>query len=123
MVELSDKEAHCVARLLQSFLFGDYVGDGCQFCKFKCRTEKDPAPHLDEIRIKLMHETGVDLGWGGAAALRPDSFPYRRFLRNSNDEIKEKLRKYFSHCEGFEKLKGTSDIVPSHSLKPEDLGL
>ena len=101
-MELSEKEAHCVARMLQSFLFGKYIGDGCQFCKFQCKTEKDVAPHLDEIRMKLMDTTGVDLGWGGGGILRPDDFPYHRFLRNSNNEIKEKLRKYFSHCEGLQ---------------------
>ena len=100
-MELSEKEAHCVARLLQSFLFGKYIGDGCQFCKFQCKVEKDAAPHLDEIRMKLMDATGVDLGLDGSTAFWRDSFQYKRFLKNSNEEIKKKLRRYFRHCEGL----------------------
>lgn len=93
-MELNEKESHCIARLLQGAMFSESFVNGCAFCKFKCRTDKDPAPHLDEIRMKLMKSTGVDLGWMGGGILRPNGFPYRRFLKNSNEEIKEKVRQH-----------------------------
>lgn len=101
-MELSEKELHCVARLLQGAIFSESFVNGCAFCKFRCKTEKDAAPHFDEIRMKLMDATGVDLGWGGGGILRPDDFPYRRFLKNSNEEIQQKISKYFRCCEGLQ---------------------
>ena len=59
-MELTEKEAHCVARLLQGAIFGESVLNGCVFCKFRCNTESDPAPHLDKLRQKLWMETGVE---------------------------------------------------------------
>ena len=100
-MELSEKELHCIARLLQGAMFSKSFVIGCQFCKFRCKTEKDPAPHLDEVRIKLMTATGVDLGWGGGGILRPDDFSFHRFLKNSNKDIQKKLSKYFRRCEGL----------------------
>ena len=52
--------------------------------------------------MKLTEATGVDLGYDGSSPLGWDDFPYRKFLRNSNDEIKERINKYFKHCEGFQ---------------------
>ena len=33
-MELNEKEAHCVARLLQGALFGKSYLDGCDYCKW-----------------------------------------------------------------------------------------
>ena len=103
-MELSEKELHCVARLLQGAIFSENFVNGCAFCKFKCKTEKDPAPHLDEIRIKLMDATGVDLGWDSSTAFWREGFQYKRFLKNSNEEIQQKISKYFRCCEGLQGL-------------------
>lgn len=103
-MELSEKELHCVARLLQGAIFSESFANGCAFCKFQCKTEKDAAPHLDEIRIKLMDATGVDLGWDSSTAFWRDGFQYKRFLKNSNEEIQQKISKYFRCCEGLQVL-------------------
>ena len=95
-MKLTEKEAHCVARLLQSALFGKNIFDGCAFCKFKCKTKSDHAPHLDEIRMKFMDATNVDLGYRGSRGiLEKDSFQYDRFLKKSNEEVKEQIRRFF----------------------------
>ena len=96
-MELNEKEAHCIARLLQGAIYGNSknVFDGCQFCKFKCRTEKDPAPFFNEIMYKLRRYTGVYLGAGSSYKWTHLDFPYERFLINSNEEMQEKLKDYF----------------------------
>ena len=103
-MELTEKEAHCIARLLQGAMFGKSIFDGCAFCKFKCKVKNDPAPHLDKIRMLLTEATGVDLGWNGNTAFRPDDFQYHRFLKNSNDEMKQKIANYFKNCEVHQEL-------------------
>ncbi len=102
-MELSEKEAHCVARLLQGAIYGESqsVFNGCTFCKFRCKNEKDPATHFDEIMLKLKAITGVDLGVGDGSRIPFSNFPYRRFLKNSNDEIKSYIYEYFKNCEEF----------------------
>lgn len=94
---LTEKQAHCVARILQSVIFGKSILDGCAFCKFECKTITDPAPHLDEIRKIFFDETGVDLRIGGSSKdkLKFSDFPYKRFLRASNDEIKNYFGDFF----------------------------
>lgn len=94
-MELNEKEAHCVARLLQGALFGDTLFDGCIFCKFKCSVDNDPAPHLDNIRKKFMDSTQVDLGYTHYKDFVKSDFPYKRFLKHSNDDIKQNIREYF----------------------------
>ena len=95
-MELTEKESHCIARLLQGAIFGESVLNGCTFCKFRCSTESDPAPHLDELRQKLWIETGVDLRFGSGKDKLPYSkFPYKRFLRASNEETIDYFRNFF----------------------------
>lgn len=103
-VVLTEKEAHCIARLLQGVIFADEDGNGgllstCEFCKFKCLKQDDrhhlSMPHFTAIRKKLEQETGVDLGpmlYGNLLGWPP----YKKFLKNSSDETKEFFRNFFS---------------------------
>ena len=97
-MELNEKEAHCVARLLQGAIYGNErnVLDGCLFCKFSC-TEKDenPSPHFDDILRKLQKNTGVDLSPAVCTEVYHSDFPYKKFLKNSNEWVKERFRNFF----------------------------
>ena len=95
MMELDEREAHCVARLLQGAIYGDGVLTGCTFCKFPCQTSNDPAPHFDGILSKLMNASGVNLSPAKYGALPFSPFPYKKFLKNSNSAIEENLRNFF----------------------------
>lgn len=101
-MELTKQEAHCIARLLQSAIFSPEHGlfDACSYCKYKCFQEIDNGqgvkmPQFDLLLRKLMNETGVDLIPGAYGAFYPGGFPYKKFLKNSNDEIKEFFRSFF----------------------------
>ena len=96
-MELTEKEAHCIARLLQGALFGEDILNGCKFCKFKCTTKGNYAPHLDALRKRLTDETGVDLRLGSEGSLLYSRFPYKRFLKNANAEIIDYFQKYFAN--------------------------
>lgn len=110
MVELTEQEAHCIARLLQSAIFSpDHdLFAGCRFCKYPCAKESGTwcdmhlvdLPRYDAVMHKLMEETGVDLGPAVYGYLDPSvvpfkKFPYKKFIKNSNEEIKEFFRNYF----------------------------
>ena len=104
-VLLTEKEAHCIARLLQGPMCGteghDGILEGCGFCKFKCWTIKDENhlngfSRLDSIRQKLEEITGVDLSSKRYGTLWPNGFPYKKFLKNSNDDVKEFCRNFFA---------------------------
>ena len=89
-MDLTAKDLHCVARLLQGAIYGERGNtfDGCAFCKYRCRNEKDPAPYFEEIMHKLAKLTGVALSAKHGQKLPFPHFPYDRFLINANDEIK-----------------------------------
>lgn len=92
VIKLTDKDLHCIARLIQSAMFSKGAFSACMFCKYE--EECDTAEHSDVIRKKLMDETGVDLGvWD--ISLHSGAFPYRRFLKNSNEKTKVHFKKYF----------------------------
>ncbi len=101
-MELTEQEAHCVARLLQSAIFGNdgEIFNGCMFCKFKCENEKDPAPNFDILRERFTKETGVDLGLGSAGSLPLSKFPYKRFLKSANADIRKYFKNYFADVKG-----------------------
>ena len=93
MVELSDKEAHCVARLLQGAMFGKHnTMAGCAFCKYQC----DKNSVYRQIQKKFEEETGVDLEDDLPVDVIYSDFPYKKFLKNSNDNVREYFRKIFS---------------------------
>ena len=95
MKKFTEKELHCIARLLQGAIYGEHnVFDGCAFCKFNCATTNDPNPDYDKLLKKLTAITGVDLS-PNQARLIHSRFPYRKFLRNANDKIKSYFKNYF----------------------------
>lgn len=78
-VVLTEKEAHCIARLLQGAVFGKNgsVFDGCAFCKFQCNMDGekgDIAPHYDEIIRKLWKAIRLKDTEKGNAKLREQGF-------------------------------------------------
>ena len=92
MVELSDKEAHCVARLLQGAMFGKHnTMAGCAFCKYQC----DKNSVYRQIQKKFEEETGVDLQDDLPTDVIYSDFPYKKFLKNSNVKLKSISEKYF----------------------------
>lgn len=60
---ISDKDLHCVARLLQGEIFAESLFYGCSYCKYKsdCFYDGKLDLHVDELRKKLQLITGVDL--------------------------------------------------------------
>ena len=62
MVSISDKDIYCVAKLLQSGIYGANQFDGCQFCKYQCHTKNDLAPNYEKVIFRLQDITGVDFG-------------------------------------------------------------
>ena len=93
-MELTEKEAHCVARLLQGVVFGKNIFSGCAFCKFQCDYI---APQYEKIMQKFYEETEVDTRLGGNAndRLIKSDFPYKRFLRNANEKITDYCKNFF----------------------------
>ena len=101
-MELSEKEAHCVARLLQASLYGGddkNFGcplDGCQYCKVQCYKQGENSSIFSHLRKRFTEETGVDIGTEIYGTLPNSKFPYKKFLKNANAEIIEYFRKRFS---------------------------
>ena len=62
--QLSEKDLHCIARMLQSALFADNIFYGCNFCNYKneCFTGNIFDMNDTNVRKKLQEITGVDLG-------------------------------------------------------------
>ena len=101
---LSENKAHCIARLLQAALFGGddkHFGcpfDGCQYCKVQCYKQGDNRfPLFESLRSRLMEETGVDVGIAHYDTIPNSNFPYKKFLKNANEEIKDYFRKEFAN--------------------------
>lgn len=93
-MELDEREAHCVARLLQSAMFGKgNAMAGCAFCKYQC-DEKNTL--YRKIQEKFETETGVDLSETSSLDVLYCDFPYKKFLKNSNETVKEHFRNIFS---------------------------
>lgn len=95
---MDERDWHCIARLLQGALYGGDKNafDGCFFCKFKCFGDGDMelAPNMTNALKLLEEKTGVDLSVANDRLLQ-SNFPYKKFLKNSNDEAKEYFRNYF----------------------------
>lgn len=98
---LSDKDAHCIARMLQSTLYGGSgsVFNGCAFCKYCCYDRHLKFSHevtnYEHILKLLTEGTGVDLMPGVYGAIQLEGFPYKKFLKDSNEPIKEYFRNLF----------------------------
>ena len=95
-MELNEKETHCIARLLQSAIFGKSLISGCQFCKFRC--DGDELSVINSMRNRLYDETGVDLRLGSDKRdeLPFSDFPYKRFLKAANDDVINYYRVFFT---------------------------
>ncbi len=99
---LSEQEAHCIARLLQACLYGGndkHYGcpfDGCQYCKIQCYKQVESLPLFDSLKKRFSEETGVDVGAAVYGTIPNSKFPYKKFLKNANEEIKEYFRKKFA---------------------------
>ncbi len=98
MPNFTEKELHCIARLLQSACFGGNgnVFDGCDFCKYQCHNEQQLVPQYNVIMKKLEQITGVDLSPMSNKMVR-SNFPYKKFLHNANEKIKNYFRDYFKN--------------------------
>lgn len=106
-VKFSERETHCIARMLQGAVYGEDFLSGCSFCKFQCslmnrdkHSDKvySTNPMWRQILDKLTKVTGVDCGVMDEGNLYGSKFPYKRFLKNSNAEAREYFRNYFSDC-------------------------
>ena len=89
-MELNEREAHCVARLLQSAWFGGGQFVGCKYCKYEClaNNSESSLPGFDNIRRRLTEETGVDLTLEASAFIYDSAFPYHKFLKNANEKAR-----------------------------------
>jgi hypothetical protein len=97
MEEFTEKELHCIARLLQGAIYGEHnVFDGCAFCKYNCQIEGDPNPDYEKTLEKLTRVTGVNL-LPMCSTLFHSKFPYKKFLKNANENVKEYFRNYFKN--------------------------
>lgn len=87
-MELSEQEAHCIARLLQSALHAGDEGimTGCSYCKYNCGSR---LPMFYTIKRRLTEETGVDVQGQFGGTMPTDNFPHLTFLKNSNQKIQE----------------------------------
>lgn len=87
-MELNEREAHCVARLLQGAIFGEDITTGCAYCKVRC----DEKLLAGSIRKRLTEETGVDLGVINGDSLPYTKIPHGRFLKNAHADAKKYYR-------------------------------
>ena len=67
MVELTEKDVACIARLLQGSIFEDSILYACQYCKYgkECLEshQKSQDMHVDTVRKKLQQLTGINLDY------------------------------------------------------------
>lgn len=89
-MELTEQEAHCIARHFQALLYGRGLSDACNFCKFQCFIGKDKNFEFlfEQIKERLTSELGVDLRvfpWETLPEL--GNFPYKKFLANANEAV------------------------------------
>ena len=97
-MELNEREAHCVARLIQGGVLEGSIFYGCAYCKYHddCwpKESKHGGIFLYDIRKRLTKETGVDLSFISKGRFDIDSsFPHGTFLKNSNEKVKDFYRK------------------------------
>ena len=89
-MELSEKEAHCVARMIQGALCYGHVMGACRFCKYHCADEGWRPFYA--VRKRLTEETGVDVNSYVSACTPENEWPHLRLLKNANEDIKKKFR-------------------------------
>ena len=103
-MELTEQEAHCLARLLQGSLYSSDTFIGCRFCKFPC-DQNGSKPMFETVKKKLTDETEVDVSgnlYGYLTegltlhSMKAEDFPYKKFLQGSSETVKEHYRNFFS---------------------------
>lgn len=62
MVDFTDKDLHCIARMLQGYTLGN---EQCLYCKYAIECGENllqsEETHMDSVRAKLQEMTGVRL--------------------------------------------------------------
>ena len=98
-MELDEREAHCLARLIQGALHGDSIFDCCAFCRYPCydlaRDKMYSSWFYKEIFYKLEAATGVSLG--ALVSEKDDGefeSPFDRFLINANPKARAFVEHY-----------------------------
>lgn len=100
---LNEREAHCLARLLQGAWYATpekgMAGSltACHYCKIQCYNGNNEFVVLEDIKKRLMEETGVDLSPASGQFLMDSDFPYHKFLKNANEGIRNYFRERFNH--------------------------
>lgn len=63
LLELSDEDIYCTAKIFQSVIFANELFYGCSYCKHQnsCFSDNNVAKRFDIIRKTLQDITGVDL--------------------------------------------------------------
>ena len=63
--DLTDQDIYCIARIIQSAIFGDNMMHGCQYCRYLKECVNSLAVggcmHIDDVRKKLGEITKLDL--------------------------------------------------------------
>ena len=73
---MDERDWHCIARLLQSALYGGDKNafDGCFFASSS--GDMEPAPNMNHALTLLEEKNGVDLSAANTRLLQSD-FPYK----------------------------------------------
>jgi len=66
-ISIAEKDLYCIAKILQSSLYGQNQFAGCQFCRYQCHVKRenkviDLAPNYEKVIFRLQDITGVDFG-------------------------------------------------------------
>ena len=122
-MELNEREAHCVARLLQGAFLGESVLNCCEYCKYPCYDDSNRCLWFaNVIRDKFTDETGVSLG---ATPHKTDlngfARPFNKFLVNANPKARGLVERYLKDvAEGKRANIGEferSDMMKGYALK------
>ena len=97
-MELDEREAHCVARLIQGGLKTDNILNGCLFCKYPCKYTSNGVTIGNvnmALRNRLEKETGVIIGtYRGRTAFDEFRSPFNYLLVNSNPQARGLVERY-----------------------------
>lgn len=95
-ITLTDKDFHCMARILQSCIFAKDKSFlyGCEYCKYSYDCLVKNNHNLSSIRKKLNDLTGVYLGFLMYSNLE-DNFKDDVSIQKLNPKEYEELQKFF----------------------------
>lgn len=104
-MELSEKEWHCVARMLQGGWYGykHRPDSACEFCKYRQECWQGdwecykPSGFFKEVAEKITKLTGVDLMPEKNVTYLPlCRVNQKRFLKNSTPEMIDYCKNFFA---------------------------